>query len=263
MNTIMDAGCFCGHWPYRKLRCNTVSQLTELHQKAGIAGGLVSNLSSIFYHDPLEGDAELAKALDKTSYALACNVNPALQGCEITTQRAISELSPAALRLYPTIHKYALNVTAIDRIAALAAERNIPVILTARLEDPRLDFLLRQSEPDLNAFFDCVTRNPDTRFLLSAFYPYELQSLPQPFPKNLWVDLAGCFKPLFALEQLLSVIPVDRILYASFASLKAVHATLLSIRECMLPLDVQQRITSKNYYDFLCISGSAESLSNT
>lgn len=263
MNTMMDAGCFCGHWPYRKLRCNTLPQLSALHKKVGIAGGLVSNLSSIFYNDPIEGDEELAAALCGTSYSLACNVNPALQGSDIAVQRAISRISPAALRLYPTIHKYALNTPAVNQIAVLAAEYNVPVILTARLEDPRLDFLLCQSEPDINAFLDCAARNPDTRFLLSAFYPYELQSLPQSLPKNLWVDLAGCFKPVFALEQLLTVIPVERVLYASFASLKTVQATLWGILECELSSDVRQRITCLNYHDFLSASESAESFSNT
>ena len=161
-----DAGCFCGNWPFRKLRRSSFDDLLDEHRKNGFTGGLVSNLSSVLYYDPTEGDRDLAAWIKGTNYTLAMTVNPALQTAAHTAAKA-GELYAAAIRLYPCLHPYSIISPRVQDICRAAAEQDIPVIITARVEDARLSLLMPQKEVLLT---ECMALAEKSR-IPSCFYP--------------------------------------------------------------------------------------------
>ena len=60
----VDFNCYVGNWPFHRIRNNTLEDLKKLHKKVGIDYGYVSALEAIFYHDPYEADALLAKEIE-------------------------------------------------------------------------------------------------------------------------------------------------------------------------------------------------------
>jgi len=56
---IIDSCTYIGHWPFRKLICETLDEVASLAEKNGITHILTSNLNAIFYIDPMEGNREL------------------------------------------------------------------------------------------------------------------------------------------------------------------------------------------------------------
>ena len=65
----LDLNCYCGNWPFFRVRYNTVEKIAQLHSRCGIEGGFISAIEAIFYQDPYEAEVQLAKQLEGTLYA--------------------------------------------------------------------------------------------------------------------------------------------------------------------------------------------------
>lgn len=246
-----DAGCFCGNWPFRKLRRSSFDDLLEEHRGNGFTGGLVSDLSSVLYDDPTEGDRDLAARIKGTSYALAMTVNPALQTAACMAAKA-GDLYAAAIRLYPCLHPYSLVSPRVRDVCRAAAERNIPVIITARVEDARLSFLMPQKEVLLKDCMALAEQEPDTRLLLSGFYPSELLTWsPSGLPRNVWLDLSGIYKGMFPLPALLTAYPESKLIYSSFFPLLCLQSTFLQLADTDLSPDIRRKLLSENCRELL------------
>ena len=241
-----DAGCFCGNWPFRKLRRSSFDDLLDEHRKNGFTGGLVSNLSSVLYYDPTEGDRDLAAWIKGTNYTLAMTVNPALQTAAHTAAKA-GELYAAAIRLYPCLHPYSIISPRVQDICRAAAEQDIPVIITARVEDARLSLLMPQKEVLLTECMALAEKEPDTKLLLSGYYPSELLAWsPNGLPQNVWIDLSGVYKGMFPLTALLTAYPESKLIYSSFFPLLCLQSTFLQVADAELPPDIKRKLLSEN-----------------
>lgn len=232
-----DFSAFSGHWPYRYLRRSTVSeQLTE-YERLRFSGGCMSSLDGIFYNDPWEADAPLLRALSGTGWKLAMCVNPSLPWTEQTVRHAHS-LGVRHLRLYPGIHRYPIHAAA--EVCALADALHMPVIITGRMEDERLCYLLNQRPVSAKECIALAAQFPNVTFLLSGFYLSELTGLS--IPQNLWTDTSGLCHGLHPVQALIeSGFPPEKILFGSMSPLQCLHSHLLN-----LPEDRKTDILSSN-----------------
>lgn len=230
----LDAAAFCGHWPYYHLREGSLPQGLEKLKKSGIEGGLMSSLDACFYNDPWEADGPLVEALNDTSWRVAMSVNPNLPWAkELVQQGKVAGV--AAVRLYPCIHGYEEDDERVVSLCRFAGQLGLPVILTLRMEDERMLYLLQQRNPDFARIRSLTEQCGDTKFLLSNCLTHQVGEL-LPLPENLWFDTAG-FKGEFYLAEQQTIAP-ERILFGSFAPLRAVSSAVLSIPEasriCMM-----------------------------
>lgn len=229
-----DAAAFCGHWPYYHLREGKPEQVLAQLKKAQIDGGLMSSLNAIFYNDPWEADGPLIEKLKNTNWRVAMSVNPNLPWAQQLVQQGFAA-GAGAIRLYPCIHDYDEDGEAVVSLCRLAGRLGLPVVLTMRMEDERMTYLLRQRNPDIVRMRRLVQLCGETKFLLSNCLTHQVDAL-LPLPENVWFDTAG-FKAEFYLQQQTSI-PRERILFGSFAPLQAASSALLSIPEeakmCMM-----------------------------
>lgn len=229
-----DAGAFCGHWPYYYLRESQLPQVLELLKKLDIDGGLMSSLDAIFYNDSWEADGPLIEALKGTNWRVAMSVNPMLPWAKDLVRRG-ADAGAAAVRLYPCIHGYDEDDERVVELCRLAGELGLPVIVTLRMEDERMLYLLQQRNPDFARIRSLAQQCDGAKFLLSNCLTHQVDEL-LPLPANVWFDTAG-FKGEFYLEDQ-NIIPPERILFGSFAPLQSPQSAVLSVPEvskiCMM-----------------------------
>ena len=233
-----DAAAFCGHWPYYYLRDGKLSQVLDMYKQAGIEGGFLSSLDAIFYNDPWEADGRLIEALKDTAWRVAMCVNPVLPWAESLLRQG-KAAGVGAVRLYPCVHGYKENDERAIALCRLAGELDLPVIVTMRMEDARMVYLLRQEDPDCARIRSLITQCPETKFVLSNCLVHQVDEF-LPLPENVWFDTAG-FKTEFFLETQ-QIISRERILFGSFAPLQAVNSALLSVPKTMKQAIMRQNM---------------------
>lgn len=238
-----DVCAFSGHWPFRRLRKGAFPERKAEYQHLGFGGGVLSSLDAIFYNDPREGDAPLLEALSGSGWRLAICVNPLLPWTEQAMEQA-ALVGVKHLRLYPGIHRY--EAGAAESVFQKARELGMTVIVTARMEDPRLSWMLEQSVVSAEAFSALAAAYPNGKVLLSGFYLDELTALSR-IPGNLWADTAGLCHGLSPVEELLaSGFPGERILFGSLSPLQSLQSHILN-----LPAAYREQLLSHNPRRFL------------
>ena len=162
---MIDTTCFTGRWPFRKLGKPAIANLLEDHVKNGITAGVVSNLESIFYNDPMEGDEELAAKLPK-GYKLAVTHNPLISYSVKEISR--NPLNASAVRLFPSYHGYNICDGAVREFCRAAASAGLIVYIVCRMDDERLDYIHKQNVPSIGDVITLTRSTPECRFVLTG-----------------------------------------------------------------------------------------------
>ena len=218
-----DLCAFAGNWPFRRLRRGSLEDVLADHAARGITGGLMSSLDAISYNDPWEANGPLLAALSGTGWRLAMAADPTLPRCGARLERGV-RAGAAAVRLYPGVHGYGLDSPCVSDLLRAAEDMRLPVLITVQLEDPRLEYLLRQRPVDTALLPELAARHPRAA-LVASCCPRAL--LPEAGPENLWADTAGLGQALFPLEDL--PFPAERLLFGSCAPLQCLDSALLDI----------------------------------
>lgn len=232
-----DFSAFSGHWPFRRLRASGMEA----------DGGVVSSLNAIFYNDPREGDEPLWESLPE-NWQLAVCLNPQLP-CMEAALRDYHRRGVRFGRLYPCIHGCALDDPGLHRLCQTAAELGMTLILTARIEDDRLCYLLKQHSVPAADSVALANKYPGVNFLFSHFYLSELTAM-LPLPGNIWADAAGLCHGLTPVEDLINAgFPEEKLVFGSFSPLECMESHFLN-----LPEAYRDRILSENGQHLLEVS---------
>lgn len=120
---IIDVNAWVGHWPFRKLRHNTVQGLLRLMDRSGIDRAVVASIHGVFYRNPHLANEELARQVMRHRDRLIpfATLNPVYAGWEEDLRRCAEDLELCGMRLYPEYHGYRLySEEALDFLDAVA-----------------------------------------------------------------------------------------------------------------------------------------------
>lgn len=242
----MDFNCYCGNWPFFRIRYNTLQKLAQLHSRCGITGGFVSSCEAIFYQDPYEAELQLAKELKGTPYMHAMVLNPMLPGWRDDLRRAVCNLNIKAVRLMPGFHDYALTNPVLDQICDGLRTYHLPLILTLRIRDERTAWMFHpKSVPleDVAAFLD---KNQDIITMLACTRKAEAIKLSAQFEArdNLFTDVSGFKDDNFAVEEACEAIGKEYIVYGSSAPLLELQSTAIIVDRAFLSESTRSDIFS-------------------
>ena len=242
----LDFNCYCGNWPFFRIRYNTISKLSQLHSRCGIAGGFVSSCEAIFYQDPYEAELQLAQELKGTAYMHAMVLNPMLPGWQDDLRSAVKDLNIKAVRLMPGFHNYSMLDPVLDDVCHLLLQYQLPLILTLRIRDERTNWMFHpKSVPvdDVAAFLDCHKTVPT---LLACARKSEILKLQMQFAgrNNLFTDISGFKDSNFAVNEVLDGIGGEHIVYGSSAPLLELQSTTITLERANLPESVRNDIFS-------------------
>jgi len=172
---VIDTCTYIGHWPFRKLSCETLAQTAALAEKAKITHIVCTNLNAIFYIDAMEGNRELLGEL--RSYHGSVTVLPfaVINPTYIEWERDLREcaaLGFAGIQFAPQYHGYSLCDWRAAEAYRLAGELGLAVKIDVGFENIRqrspLDTYTDVSGTELAALF-AVSDKPTT--IVSTAYP--------------------------------------------------------------------------------------------
>ena len=182
---VVDISTYVGHWPFRKLRFNTLAGLDILAQENDITHMAVANLNAVFYKDVNEGNRELLDELaayeGKTEFIPFAIVNPTYPGWERGAREMI-EKGFRGFELCPKYHGYSLApemlydqyrpIHRAAKVFELAKELGVPVRICASFEDFRARSDL--DTPDNvkgDELFALLSKFPEVTVLATSFNP--------------------------------------------------------------------------------------------
>lgn len=249
----IDCNCLVGHWPFRMLRERGIDAIREKHKETGISLGLVANMNSIFYNDPLEGEAELASVLKGTDYLHVMTVNPMLPCFEEDIEIAMDKYNICAVRIYPGYHQYRLvNNANVERLCSILKERKLPLFISIRMEDERLNYLLRPLTSEEFGLYDFLRCEHLCKVLLLTIRINELLEHKVLFSdKNVWYDTSGLKDKSFGIELLCSEMGINKLVYGSQYPLFSLRSTLYLVDHSKLGQSALNNILWRNAQNLL------------
>ncbi len=246
---IIDVNLFVGDCPFRTIP-SSVEDLERLREDAGLERAVATSFGSLFYYDPMAGlerDLERYESLQDWLSFFAV-VNPDFPQLEGQISRAARDERIVGIRLFPTLHHYALDSKRVTETLRLASEHGLPVNLTARLTDGRMaPRYVDQAEISTDALVKLLDGAGDATVILSMFFFNELQPLPVEWSRlpHVHLDL-GCSKPSVAsFDELPSWVPVERVLFGSGAPLYYWKGSRLAVEGARLTEDQKNAILGR------------------
>lgn len=243
-----DVNCLLGSWPFRKLYKNTLEDLKKVHEKNGITSGYVSSLSSIFYNDPFEGELELHEAIKDSGYKHILTINPLLPAFEEDIAQGIELFDIKGVRIYPYYHDYTLDNKYVDKLCSILAGTGLPLFLTFRLEDERMNYMSSPRLPDTAEVAEFMTKHPKNSIVLIGIRYAEAEALKDIINSrdNVHLDTSGLKDLLFVIEKILDLINADKLVYGSLHPLYCLKSTLLLVEKAQIDEAVREMILETN-----------------
>ena len=227
---MIDYNCFCGNWPFHKIRRNTFSDILDLHKKNGITGGYISAFESIFYNDPYESELSLYNKIKGSGYNQVLTINPTLDIAVNTVIRGIKELGIKGVRFTPGYHNYSLMDNCVSEVLKILKDYNLPLFLTMHFEDSRVEYLMEYKNVDMDEVNKLITDNPCLDIVLCNIQYNELKKIKDSILKHkkIIIDTSG-------IRGNINEIKADNlapyIKFGSMAPLYALKSVLLAYEE--------------------------------
>ena len=242
----LDFNCYCGNWPFFRVRYNTVEKIAQLHSRCGIEGGFISAMEAIFYQDPYEAEVQLAKQLEGTPYMHAMILNPTIPGWKDDFSRAMKELNVKAIRLMPGFHGYDLSDLVLDEVCDLLRTHHLPLILTLRIRDERTAWMVSPRTLGLEEVAAFLNKYKDIVTILGCTRAKEVIMLKPQFEgrSNLFTDVSGFKDGNYAVESVSAQIGSEHIVYGSSAPLLEMQSTTIIVDRAKLPEETRSEIFS-------------------
>ncbi|MCK5812244.1 MAG: hypothetical protein KAG94_05060 [Clostridiales bacterium] len=226
---MIDYNCMIGQWPFRYLRKNTVDDLKKVHEKHQIESGYVSNLSSVFYHDPFEGDKILFNSIKDSQYKMVISMNVALPNLYRDIKMANESFAYEGIRIYPSIHKYDLKSSKFDEFCHMVKEANKKLFISYRMGDVRLDYLINQQLPDILSIKSIINNPYDLELYVLNLKAQEITALRDELFKSssVFFDSSDIKHETFAREYLKEKGIDEKVVFGSFFPLYTFESNYL------------------------------------
>src|SRR6266567_4151267 len=133
----IDVNAFLGAYPYRRVPATSPDGLLHAMTRAGIDEAWVSHLPSLFWRQPMEGNAWLyATAAREPRFKPVPALHPGLSGWEGALGEAADRAAPAG-RCDPLYYGLDPAGPEMRVLAAACGAAHLPLMMAVRLEDGR------------------------------------------------------------------------------------------------------------------------------
>ncbi len=242
---IIDVNCSVGSWPFRDLPVTTAGALSSHAQGERIDSALVSSLDAVFRPDPDFCNLRLAEELDVFDNLIPVPViNPRIARFGVQIEEYLA-LGLPAIKIHPNYHGYSLDYGNVDRLASILAERNIPLMVTIRLEDERFHPPNMGVPPvPMEEIRELAIAHPSLDLVCLNAYGREIRQFMNAggtdkspevrneeapgVPDNVYFDIA--FVEFFkTIDEMLTYVSKDRILFGSHTPFFVTRAALMKL----------------------------------
>jgi predicted TIM-barrel fold metal-dependent hydrolase len=227
---MFDINTATGHWPFRNIPRQNITELYEYLSGLGIGGAAVANTHGLFYMNVQDANLELAAAIKPYEHFFigVASINPVYAAAEPDLKFCVEKLGFRMLRLTPLYHNYQLEEA--SRVIRLAGELGIPVIVPNEIVNFRQKHWMEPPAPlGLNAVLDLCRAYPEVNFIFSE----GTASADGEYPKNLYFELSR-FRSSYGgiLTELIKNVGAERVLFGTGSPFKSAEPSLLKLHHC-------------------------------
>ena len=247
---IIDINTFYGHWPFRKVPCESMAEIAASAEKHQIETMIISSTNAIFYQDHFEGDEELAAVLPENSYQ-ALTINPSQPYFADDIQLGVENFCVKAIRIHPEYHNYDLLDPCVTRLFDVLYEYKLPLILTNIMEDPRALHMLPQKALGGDRIASMIQRNRKIPVIItnSGFGDWSMYKGVVEEYGNLYFDTSGIrFGHMDVIETVIHEVgvPATNLLYGSHYPLYCRESILNYFKMDPVPEEIKSLILREN-----------------
>ena len=247
MRMFIDVSAYVGHWPFRKLSDNRLSQLDLLAQENGITHMAVANIEGFFYKDAHQANLSLLMEWKnyqgETVFLPLAVVNPTYPEWERDARNMI-EAGFAGLEIAPYYHFYFFGPTEVNdgyehpacQVLKLAKELDVPVRICTSIENYRARSRFEKDyNPSAEEICQLLSAEPDAHVFITGFHPgnmnMELRELVRR-RKHTYFDLTamapGALKT-DAIAEVLENLDPNQLCYGSLSPFQYMEPTLIAM----------------------------------
>ena len=248
----IDANAFLGAYPFRRVPGTSPESLVAAMDRLGIDEAWVSHLPSLFWRQPMEGNAWLYDAAARAPRLKPVPaVHPGVSGWETSLGGAADRGAPA-VRCDPLYYGLDPTGSEMRTLAAACGTAQLPLLMAVRLEDGR------QRHPNdtvaelpAAAVRTLIRSDRDVRLVITHadrgfIEEVHFGSTPQEAAR-LWWDVSWVWgPPEDHLELLLGTVGVERFLFGTGQPLRIPENAVAKLDLLELPPDQRAAIESEN-----------------
>jgi predicted TIM-barrel fold metal-dependent hydrolase len=256
---IIDTNVHLFDWPFRKLKYARTDALVAKLKKHRIVQAWAGSFEAVLQKQ-LDGvNRRLAEECRTRGQGMLIpigSVNPAWPDWDEDLRRCHEEYRMPGVRLYPAYHGYTLDHPELARLIADARMRGLLVQIVLRLEDERVHHVATNI-PAINVapLVDVLKKNPQAKVqLINSAGPLLGNNVPALVREtSVTFDIAategngGVGKLIDGKNySYRGAIPVDRLLFGSYAPFFPCESALMKLFESPLTLEQLQQLMNAN-----------------
>jgi uncharacterized protein len=236
---ITDTNVHISRWPFRRLPGDEVAQLVGKLRQGNVTQAWASSFDAILHRDLAGVNQRLSEECRRLGDGLLVpfgSVNPTQPDWEKDLRRCHEEYGMPGIRIFPNYHGYKLDEPAFDRLLALAVERKLIVQLAVAMEDERtMHPLLRVPPVNLGPLPQALQRVAQCQVvLMNCFRSMRVeQCKPLAAAGAVYFDIS-MLEGVAGITKLLEYVPVERVLFGSYAPFFYWDSARLKVHESEL-----------------------------
>lgn len=253
---LIDVNVNLSRWPTRSVRGDDSASLVAMLRRHGVSQAWAGSFDGLLHKDIAAVNARLADECRRHGRGMLVpigSINPNLPGWEVDLRRCSEEHRMSGIRVHPNYHGCKLDQPEFARLLRLAADRRLIVQLALVMEDERMMHPLLRVEPvDVTPLASLVRQTPGLRLvLLNALRTLRGQPLRELIAAGEVCVEISMLEGVGGVANLLTEVPVNRVLFGSHAPLFYFESSLLKLKESPLTEEQLRAIRLENAQRFL------------
>lgn len=250
MSLRVDANMFVGQYPFRECAHSSLEGCRARLARLGFDRAVVSPLEAVFQEDSFAAERRLAGEIAGSPEFIHFKVvNPARPWWKEDLRRGLEELGVRGIRLCSLYHGYSLRSPEAGHVLHLAAERDLPVLVTCRMQDERMQWLLRAKEPELEEIQGMLASAEANRLILAGLSFGSMLKLTEPLNRldNVIIDTSRLQGPWKTFEKLSPNLDLSRVAFGSLWPISLPDCPFEQIRSAALDEETKGGILGGNF----------------
>ena len=249
MSVRMDANMFVGQYPFRSMAAATVADCALKLTSLAFDRAVVSPMEAIFQEDSFAAERDLAHAINGSERFIHFKiVNPMQPWWQDDLKRGMDELGIRGIRLCGNYHGCSLYSPEAAAVLDFAAENTLPVLVMCRMQDYRMQWMIKTPEPTLDEVEFLLTTRTDNKLILAGLHMSEMQTIAEKTNRrdNVLLDMSRLKGGWKTFDRLTQQLEPSRIAFGSLWPINLPDCPLEQIKAADLDGDVKENILGGN-----------------